>query len=80
MQAKLYNIIYKNKKFSNYEFLKSCRLSSGYSVFLFRGAITPNLFNYLVFVRKNDEIVEFHSLVQIYRPFSMYLDLICCYA
>lgn len=79
-KTKLFNILYKGRKFDNYELLKSAKLSTGFTVYLFRGAICPKLFNYVVCARRGDETIEFHSLMQCSHPFSMYLDLICCYA
>ena len=76
----MYNILYKGKKYQNYQLLKSCSLSTGYDVYLFRGAVCSKVFNYVVCVRKGEETIEFHSLMQVSHPFSMYLDLICSYA
>lgn len=77
---KVYNIIRNGKKLENFELLKYAKLSSGYTVYLFRGTICPKVSNYIVCAKQGDVTVEFHQLMHHMRPFSMYLDLICCYA
>lgn len=80
MANKIYNIIYKGSKLGNFELLKSAQLNTGYTVYLFRGEPYCHIVNYVVSVKHGDETIEFHRCAQMNHPFSMYLDLICCYA
>lgn len=80
MAQKTFNIIYKGSKLGNFVLLKSAKLSSGYTVCLFRGEPYCHIFNYIVAVRRGDETIEFHRMTQLRHPFCMYFDLICCYA
>lgn len=77
---KLFNLIHNGTKLGEYHLLKSCKLNTGYTVYLFRSDSVAPLCNYVVACRRGDETVEFHKVHQLAHPFSMYLDTICCYA
>lgn len=75
-----FNISRNGCKLGEYELLKRCSMSSGYDVYLFCDKSNARLSRYIVAVKQGDTTVEFHSLLPAGKPFSMYLDLICCYA
>lgn len=76
----IFDIIRNGKKLGKFELLKYAKLNTGYVVYLFRGSVTPKIFNYIVSVKKGDQTVEFIQCKQFSHPFSLYLDYICCYA
>lgn len=80
MEQKKFNITRNGRQLGEYELLKRCSMSSGYVVFLFCDTKGTRICRYIVAVCRGDVTVEFHSLLANGKPFSMYLDLICCYA
>lgn len=78
---KEYNLTYKESDLGLYNLLKMAKLNNGYDIFLFKkcAANVKSLTNYVVAVRRGDVTVEFHQMFRSQNPFSMYLDMICCY-
>lgn len=75
-----FNISRNGRKLGEYELLKRCSMSSGYDIYLFRDSSNVRLCRYVVAVKQGDTTVEFHSLLAAGNPFTMYINLICCYA